>query len=89
MEDHIAKLIIDYLSSTWYNQNLLKNIEDSSRQTERLLEEVSSLLEITQAIETGGKIQGLLEMIMKKCMAVMKVEAVSLPLVTSDKKHLE
>lgn len=89
LEDHIARLIIDYLSSTWYNQNLLKNIEESSRQTERLLEEVSTLLEVTQAIETGGKIQGLLEMIMQKCMNVMKVEAVSLLLVTSDKKHLE
>jgi len=89
LEDHIAKLIIDYLSSIWYNQNLLKNIEDSSKQTERLMEEVSTLLEVTQAIETGGKIQGLLEMIMKKCMTVMKIEAASLLLITADKKHLE
>ena len=89
LEAQIARLIIDYLSSIWYNQNLLKNIEDSSKQTERLLQEVSTLLEVTQAIEAGGKIQGVLEMIMEKCMAVMKIEAASLLLVSTDKKHLE
>jgi phosphoserine phosphatase RsbU/P len=89
LEGHIAKLIIDYLSSIWHNQNLVKNIEDSSKQTERLLQEVSTLLEVSQAIETGGRIQGLLELIMEKCMAVMKIEAASLLLITADKKHLE
>lgn len=89
LEDNIASLIINYLSSIWYNQNLLRNIENSSHQTERLLVEVSTFLEVTQAIESGGKIQGLLEMIMKKCMSVMKVEAASLLLITADKKHLE
>ncbi len=89
LENQIAHLIIRYLSSLWYNHDLLKDIEDSSKKTEQLLAEISTLLEVTQAIESGGKIQNLLEMIMEKCMNVMQVEAVSLMLLTEDKKELE
>ncbi len=89
LENQIAQLIIRYLASIWRNSDLLRDIEGSSKKTEQLLTEISTLLEVTQAIESGGKIQNLLEMIMDKCMKVMMVEAVSLLLVTSDKKHLE
>ena len=89
LENQIGHLIIRYLASLWHNHDLLKDIEDSTRKTERLLAEISTLLEVTQAIESGREIQNLLEMIMEKCMNVMMVEAVSLMLITQDKKHLE
>ncbi|KAA3618474.1 MAG: GAF domain-containing protein [Calditrichaeota bacterium] len=89
LENQIAQLIIRYLASLWHNHALLNDIEDSSKKTEQLLAEISTLLEVTQAIESGGNIQNLLEMIMQKCMNVMMVEAVSLMLLTKDKKELE
>ncbi len=89
LENQIAHLIIRYLASLWHNNNLLEDIENSSRKTEQVLAEISTLLEVTQAIESGGKIQNLLEMTMEKCMKVMTVEAVSLMLITRDKKFLE
>jgi len=89
LENQIAHLIIRYLASNWHNHALLSDIEDSSKKTEQLLAEISTLLEVTQAIESGGEIQNLLEMIMEKCMKVMMVEAVSLMLIKPDKKYLE
>jgi sigma-B regulation protein RsbU (phosphoserine phosphatase) len=89
LESKIAALIVRYLASIWFNQDLLHEVEDASVKTERMLAEISSLMEVTKAIETGGNIQGLLEVIMEKCMKVMAVEAVSLLLVTNDRKHLK
>ena len=89
LEKSIAALIVRYLASLWFNQTLVSEVQNSAEKTERLIAEISSLIEVNQAIEAGGNIQGLLEMIMEKCMKVMTVEAVSLLLVTADKKHLK
>ena len=89
LEEQIALIILNYLGSLWHNQELLDDIRESAVQTERLLSEISTLLEVSQAIESGGNIQQLLEMIMEKCMKVISVEAVSLMLLTSGRKDLE
>lgn len=88
LEQQIAALIIRYMVSMWQNNDLLQEVETGARKTERLFNEISTLLEVTQALENGGNIQNLLEMIMEKCMAVMGVEAVSLMLLSRDRKSL-
>lgn len=89
LEKSIAALIVRYLASLWFSQALVNEVQSSAEKTERLVAELSSLIEVNQAIEAGGNIQGLLEMIMEKCMKVITVEAVSLLLVTADRKHLK
>ena len=89
LELKIGMLITRYLSSIWHNQELLQDVERSSDQIQHLFSEISTVLEVGQAIESGGNIQNLLELIMSKCMEVMHVEAVSLMLLTDDGKELE
>ena len=83
-EKQTARLIARYLASQWHARNLMSEIRRSTEKTERLLQEISTVLEVTRAIEGGGDIQMLLETIMEKCMEVMAVEAVSLMLTMDD-----
>ena len=66
LELKIGKLITRYLSSIWHNQELLQDVERSSDQIQQLFSEISPLLEVGQAIESGGNIEQLLELIMSK-----------------------
>ncbi|RMH60266.1 MAG: GAF domain-containing protein [Calditrichaeota bacterium] len=81
-EKQTARLIVRYLASQWNARRLMNEIQRSSQKTERLLQEISTVLEVTRAMESGGDIQHLLETIMEKAMDVMAVEAVSLMLMT-------
>ncbi len=83
-EKQTARLIARYLASQWHARGLMNEIRLSTEKTERLLQEISTVLEVTRAIEGGGDIQLLLETIMEKCMEVMGVEAVSLMLAMDD-----
>ncbi len=89
LEQQIAGLIVRYLGTLWTNRRLVEDIRTNASKTETLLMEISTLLEVNQAIESGGEIQSVLETIMEKCMDVLKVEAVSLLLLTENKKELE
>ncbi len=83
-EKQTARLIARYLASQWHARGLMSEIRRSTEKTGRLLQEISTVLEVTRAIEGGGDIQLLLETIMEKCMEVMGVEAVSLMLAMDD-----
>ena len=89
IEHRFTLLILRYFASYWFNRDMMQEIDDSTAKTRTLLDELSTLLEITRAVEAGGNIQILLETIMEKCMSVMKVEAVSLMLMTPKKDALE
>jgi sigma-B regulation protein RsbU (phosphoserine phosphatase) len=89
VELQIGELIIHYLASLWKNIELMQDVRQSSEQTKTLLEEASTLMEISRAIESGKDIQSLLEFIMEKCMLVMRAEAASLMLMTEDDNELE
>ena len=89
VELEIGELITHYLASTWKNLDLLQDVQRSSEQTQTLLEEMGTLLEISHAIESGKDLQSLLEYITDKCMKVMRAEAASIMLMMEDKTELE
>jgi sigma-B regulation protein RsbU (phosphoserine phosphatase) len=89
VELEIGELITHYLASSWKNLDLLRGVRRFSEQTQNLLEEMSTLLEISRALESGRELQSLLEFIADKCMEVMRAEAASIMLMVEDKKELE
>ncbi len=89
IEHRFTLLVLRYFASYWYNREMMREVDGSTAKTRKLLDELSTLLEITRAVEAGGDIQLLLETIMEKCMSVMKVEAVSLMLMTPSLDALE
>ena len=89
VELQIAEFIMHYLSQLWKNVELLHDIKRASEQTQTLLEEFSTLMEISRAIESGKDLQNLLEFIMTECLQVIRAEAGSIMLMSEDEKELE
>ena len=89
MELQIGQLIVSYLASFWRNLELLKETQESSYKTQTFFEEISTLLEISRALDSGEDIQNLLESIIQTCMGIMNAESASLMLVDHDNDELE
>ncbi len=89
IELKIGELIVSYLASFWRTLEILKNTKEVNERTQTSIEEVTGLLEISYAIESGEDIQALLEAIIKKCMVIMRAEAASLMLLDEEKNELE
>jgi len=89
IELKIGELIVSYLASFWRTLEILKNTKELNERTQTSIEEVTGLLEISYAIESGEDIQALLEAIIKKCMVIMRAEAASLMLLNEEKNELE
>ncbi len=89
VEVKIGELVVGYLMAFIKNLVLVQNIRQSSRQVETLLENLSTLLEISHVMESGENLQAMLEFIMQRCMEVMHVEAASLLLMDADGSQLE
>lgn len=89
IELKIGELIVSYLAAFWRNLELLKNTKELNERTQVSIGEVTSLLEISYAIESGEDIQTLLEAIINKCKFLMKAEAASLLLLDENKNELE
>src|SRR4030042_532953 len=89
VELRIGDLIVSYLASFWRNLELLKDAREASDKTQTMVQEITSLLEISRALESGEDIQNLLEFIIEKCMKVMNAESASLMLLDSNNNQLE
>jgi sigma-B regulation protein RsbU (phosphoserine phosphatase) len=89
VELRIGDLIVSYLASFWRNLELLKDAREASDKTQTMVEEITSLLEISRALESGEDIQNLLESIIEKCMKVMNSESASLMLLDNKNNELE
>jgi len=89
VELRIADFIMHYLSQLWKNVELLYDIRRASDQTRTLLEEMTTLMEISRAIESGKDLQSLLEFIMDECLHVVRAEAGSILLMCDDGKAFE
>ncbi|UCF63349.1 MAG: SpoIIE family protein phosphatase [bacterium] len=89
IELQIGQFIVSYLASFWRNLELLKENREASEKTQAFFEEISSLLEISHALESGEDIQKLLESIIQTCMSIMNAESASLMLLDEEKNELE
>ncbi|MBN2426069.1 MAG: SpoIIE family protein phosphatase [Calditrichaceae bacterium] len=89
VELRIADFIMHYLSELWKNVELLYDIKRESEQKQTLLEEMTVLMEISRAIDSGRDIQNLLEFIMDQCVKVIRAEAGSILLMSEDETELE
>jgi len=89
VELSIADFVMHYLSQLWKNVELLHDISRSSEQIRALLKQMTTLMEISHAIEGGKDIQSLLEFIMDECLQVIQAEAGSILLMCDDSKALE
>ncbi len=89
IELQIGEFIVTYLASFWRNLELLKESRDAWDKTQSLVEEITSLLEISRALESGEDLQSLLESIIQKCMIIMNAESASLLLLDNEKNELE
>lgn len=89
VEFRIGELIVSYLASFWRNMDLLRNSREVSDRTQYFVQEMSSLLEISRALESGEDLQILLESIIEKCMQVMNAESASLMLLDEASHELE
>ncbi len=89
IELRIGNLIVSYLASFWRNLELLKDAREATDRTQLMVQEITSLLEISRALENGENIQTLLEAIIEKCMELMNAESASLMLLDNKKNELE
>ncbi len=89
IERRIGNLIVSYLASFWRNLELLKDAREATDRTQLMVQEITSVLEISHALENGENIQTLLESIIEKCMKVMNAESASLMLLDNKKNELE
>ena len=89
IEYQIGELIVSYLASFWRNMELLKANRGATEKTQSIFEEISTLLEVSKALESGENIQGLLESLIHSCMKIMNAESASLMLLDTDDNELE
>jgi len=89
VELKIAEFVMHYLSQMWKNVELLYDFKRVSEQTQTLLEDLTALMEISRAIESGKDLQNLLEFIMDQCLQVLRAEAGSILLMNEEGKELE
>ncbi len=89
LELNINQIIVHFLANYWNNQLLLREAQVSSQNLQSLVDEISTLHEISRIIESNENLLNILEFILEKCMDVMKVKAGSILLMNDDKNGLE
>jgi phosphoserine phosphatase RsbU/P len=89
VELKINLIIVKFLANYWKNQHLLFKSQVTTRILHSMFNEITSLLEISRAVERGNDLQSILEFIMEECMRIIKSEASSLMLMVNNNKALE
>jgi phosphoserine phosphatase RsbU/P len=89
VELNINLIIVKFLANYWKNQHLLFRSQVTTRILHSMFNEITSLLEISRAVESGNDLQSILDFIMEECMKIMKAEAASLMLMVNDNNELE
>ena len=89
VELNINLIIVKFLANYWKNQHLLLRSQVTTKILHSMFNEITSLLEISRAVESGNDLQSILDFIMEECMKIMKAEAASLMLMVNDNIELE
>ena len=85
----IATFACNFITSLVDNENLVQNLEGYSERMQKMLKEMVTLHEITDALESSDNLDTLLEYIMQKSQNVMTAEAASLMLTIEETYELE
>jgi len=89
VELNINLIIVQFLANYWKNQQLLFRSQVTTKILHSMFNEITSLLEISRAVESGKDLQSILEFVMEECMRIMKAEAASLMLSVKGSNELE
>ncbi|MFC2088506.1 SpoIIE family protein phosphatase [Calditrichota bacterium] len=88
-ETKIGEFFAQYLENLIKSENLFADFENNSKRMQQMIMEISTLHEITRALDSGRSLDTLLHYIMEKCKRIMNAEATSLMLVTEKGDELE
>jgi phosphoserine phosphatase RsbU/P len=79
----------DYLENLLESEKLVVDLELNSKRLRQMITEITTLHEITRALDSGQNLDALLYYIMEKCKLIMNAEATSLMLVIPETNDLE
>ncbi len=88
-EKKIGGFFAQYFENLIKNEELVGSLESYSKRMQQMLSEISTLHEITRALDSGENLDSLLKYIMGKCKLIMNAEAASLMLVITETNELE
>lgn len=88
-EIKIGEFFAQYLENLFKNEKLFADFENNSKRMQQMITEISTLHEITRALDSGRSLESLLHYIMGKCKRIMNAESASLMLVTETGDELE
>ena len=88
-EISLIQFITNYITNIIKSEIMNIDLTGYSRRIEKVVSEISTLHDITKALDSEANIDHLLEFIMKKSMALMQAEAASLMLVDEKTNELE
>lgn len=78
-----------YLENLLKSEKLVIDLELNSKRLRQMITEITTLHEITRALDSGQNLEALLYYIMEKCKQIMNAEATSLMLVIPETNELE
>jgi len=79
----------DYLDNLLKSEKLVIDLEQNTKRLQQMITEITTLHEITRALDSGQNLDALLFYIMEKCKLLMNSEATSLMLVIPETNELE
>jgi len=79
----------DYLDNLLKSEKLVIDLERNSKRLQQMISEMTTIHEITRALDSGQNLDALLFYIMEKCKLLMNSEATSLMLVIPETNELE
>lgn len=88
-EIKLGKFFSEYLDNLLKNEKLVIDLESNSKRLRQMISEITTLHEITRALDSGQNLEALLYYIMEKCKLIMNAEASSLMLVIPETNELE
>lgn len=78
-----------YLNNLLQSEKLVIDLESNSKRLRQMISEITTLHEITRALDSGQNLDALLYYIMEKCKVIMNAEATSLMLTIPETNELE
>jgi sigma-B regulation protein RsbU (phosphoserine phosphatase) len=88
-EIKLGRFFSEYLDNLLQSEKLVIDLETNSRRLRQMISEITTLHEITRALDSGQNLDALLYYIMEKCKLIMNAEATSLMLVIPETQELE
>jgi len=78
-----------YLNNLLQSEQLVIDLESNSKRLRQMISEITTLHEVTRALDSGQNLDALLYYIMEKCKVIMNAEATSLMLTIPETNELE